>query len=255
MPSGRPDRVRAKEVSMSLRSRFNLWVGSLLAIGLIVTGFVSYSVLHRNAREHMVQTASLLMAAAEATRAYTTSFIKPQLDQRLEIEFLPQTVPAFAATETIISLKKQFPEFAYKEATLNPTNPRDRTSDWEADVVNLFRNDSTRKDIVGERMQGPVKALYIAKPIRVTSKSCLGCHSTAATAPPTMLKVYGEMNGFGWKQDEIIGAQIVSVPMSTADKGADESLAIIMGIMALFSVLVLATGNVLIGRHARPHVG
>jgi protein-histidine pros-kinase len=29
-----------------------------------------------------------------------------------------------------------------------------------------------------------------------------------------MIAIYGTANGFGWKPDEIVGAQIVSIPMS-----------------------------------------
>ena len=121
---------------MSLKIKFNIWMGAILAIAVAVSGTIVYGELHRSARAQAVETASLLMASAEATRVYTTEFIKPQLDKRLDIEFLPQSVPAFAATETVITLRKQFPELTYKEATLNPTNPRDRASDWEADLVN-----------------------------------------------------------------------------------------------------------------------
>lgn len=224
----------------------------MLAISIAGIGFVVYSELHRAARNHVIQTANLLMAAAEATRAYTTAFIKPHLDQRLEIEFLPQTVPAFAATETIIALRKEFPEFTYKEAVLNPTNPRDRTADWEADLVNTFRADAARTHIVGERTQGPIQALYFAKPIKISNPACLNCHSTAAAAPASMIKLYGEANGFGWKQDEIIGAQIVSVPLSIADKAADRTFAIIMGTLAILGLLVLGFGNLLIDRSAAP---
>ena len=233
---------------MRLRSRFNLWLGAVLALGVAAAGTVTYGLLHRDARDQVVQTASLLMAAAEATRSYTTEFIKPHLDQRLDVEFLPQTVPAFAATETIIALRKQFPEFTYKEAVLNPTNPRDRTSDWEADIVNIFRADTARTQIVGERSQGPIQALYFAKPIKISNPTCLTCHSTAATAPASMIKLYGEANGFGWKQDEIIGAQIVTVPLSFADKAADRTFAILLGAYVLLALLALGTGNLLLGK-------
>lgn len=240
---------------MTLRAKFNLWVGLVLALGVASSGYVTYGILHRNARTSAVQTANLLMATAEATRSYTTTFIKPHLDQRLEIEFLPQAVPAFAATEMIISLRRQFPEFTYKEATLNPTNPRDRTTDWEADVVNVFVADSTRNEIVGERMQGAAKALYLAKPIRIGNAACLKCHSVPSSAPPAMLKIYGDANGFGWKRDEIVGAQIVSVPLAAADRAAGESFAIIFGVIVVLALGVLATGNVLIRRSNTPPGG
>lgn len=233
---------------MSLRVKFNIWMAAVLGIGIAATGTLVYSALRHDARDQVVATASLLMGAAEATRSYTTVFIKPQLDRRLEIEFLPQTVPAFAATETIIALRKQFPEYTYKEATLNPTNPRDRTSDWEADIVNTFRADPARSQIVGERTQGPIQALYFAKPIKITNTACLSCHSTPSAAPASMIKLYGEANGFGWKQDEIIGAQIVSVPLSTADKAADRTFAILMGALVISALLTLGVGNLLLGK-------
>jgi protein-histidine pros-kinase len=235
---------------MSRRLKFNIFMVAILSMGLAAAGVFLHGVLHRDARDSAVQTANLLMAAAEATRSYTTAFIKPQLDQRLAIEFLPQTVPDFAATETIMALRKQFPEYTYKEATLNPTNPRDRTTDWEADIVNAFRSDPTLKEIVGERSQGPILALYTAKPIKIANPACLSCHSTPSAAPPSMIRLYGEANGFGWKQDEIIGAQVVSVPLSIAAKAADRTFGLVMGALVALALLALVAGNLLLGSSA-----
>jgi hypothetical protein len=233
---------------MSARLKFNLAMVAGLAVAIAIASWVVHGALQRDARAHVMQRANLLMAAAEATRAYTTKFIKPQLDQRLDVEFLPQTVPAFAATETVISLRKQFPEYTYKEATLNPTNPRNRTTDWEADIVHMFRSDPTRKEIVGERMQGPIAALYMAKPIRVTSPSCLSCHATPSSAPASLIKLYGEANGFGWKHDEIIGAQIVSVPVAVSDGTTTVTFWTIIGVMIAIALVALVIANVLFGR-------
>jgi protein-histidine pros-kinase len=233
---------------MSLRMKFNLAMCLILLIGISLAGVVIRDRLQAEARRNTAQTANLLMAAAEGIRSYTVAYIKPELDQRLAVEFLPQTVPAFAATEAIIALRKQFPEYSYKEATLNPTNLRDRTTDWEADIVNGFRADAGLKEISGERTQGPIQALYIAKPIKVGKDSCLSCHSTPSAAPPSMIRLYGEANGFGWKKDEIIGAQIVSVPLSVATKAADQLFLWIMAALVVLGLLVLAGGNLLLGR-------
>ena len=235
---------------MSARLKFNAGMIVSLAIGVAVGSWFVHDVLQREAREHVLQRANLLMAAADATRTYTTMHVKPHLDSRLDVEFLPQTVPAFAATETVMTMRKQFPEYSYKEATLNPTNPRDRTTDWEADIVQIFRNDPSRTEVVGERLQGPVPALYIAKPIKVTSPSCLTCHATAATAPPTMLKLYGEANGFGWKQDEIIGAQIVTVPVSASEQSNRAFYTIVAALIAI-SLIALVVGNLFFGRQTK----
>ena len=73
------------EIAVSLRLKLNIWMGACLALAIAVAGTLVHGVLHRSARDHAVETANLLMAVADATRAYTTQYIKPQLDQRLDI--------------------------------------------------------------------------------------------------------------------------------------------------------------------------
>jgi protein-histidine pros-kinase len=194
--------------------KFNLVLLGIFLLGFIVAGYVSHRVLQQNAREEILQNARLMMESALSSRTYTNTQIKPLLDTQLKYTFLPQTVPAYAATEQFNDLRKKHPDYGYKEATLNPTNPRDRASDWEADVVNTFRQTSDTKEMVGERDTPTGRALYLARPIQITNGACLVCHSTPEAAPRTMIDLYGTANGFGWKMNEVIGAQIVSVPMS-----------------------------------------
>ena len=163
---------------------------------------------------------------------------------QLQRVFLPQSVAAFAAIETINALRNKYPEYNYREAALNPTNPRDRAVDWEADIVHDFRNNRGKTEVIGERDTPNGKMMYLARPIQIKDKACLGCHSTPEEAPTTMVKLYGPTNGFGWKQDEIIGAQIVSVPMSLPIAKADRAFYTFMGslvgiFLALFIILNL----------------
>lgn len=118
-----------------------------------------------------------------------------------------------ADVEIFSTIRKCNPGYSYKEATLNPTNPRDRTADWEADVVRAFQNDRKLTEVVGERDGGRGRSLHLARPIRIVDAKCLVCHDTADRAPAPLIKTYGPDNGFGWKLDEVVGAQIVSVPM------------------------------------------
>ena len=123
-------------------------------------------------------------------------------------------MPAYAATEIFNKLHAKYPDFSYKEATLNPTNPRDRAVDWESDIVQKFRSDDKVTELIGERETPTGRMLYIARPITIKDPACLACHSIPSAAPASMIKIYGDNNGFGWKHMETIGAQVVSVPMS-----------------------------------------
>jgi HAMP domain-containing protein len=199
---------------MKLIWKFNLVLVGIFVLGLAITGYVSYNVLRANAREEVLQHARLMMEAALATRNYTASQVKPLLETQLKYAFLPQTVPAYAATEQFNELRKTHKDYAYKEATLNPTNPRDRASDWEADVVQIFRQTPETPEVVGERDTPTGRSLYLARPIQIKNPACLACHTTIDAAPKTMVDLYGGANGFGWKLNEVIGAQVVSVPMT-----------------------------------------
>jgi len=186
-----------------------------------------------------------MLDSATAVRTYTASEILPLLDQRVSSEFPPQSIPFYAATQNFLHLRERHPQYTYKEATLNPTNPRDRAADWEADIIQRFRNDPHAEDMVGERDTTLGKSLYLARPIR-TEPECLACHSTPAAAPRSMVARYGSDNGFGWQPNEIVGAQVVSVPFARATAHADQAFRAFMGsLMAVFAAVFLAL-NVLL---------
>jgi len=160
---------------------------------------ISRNLLDTNAQAQVIQNARIMMETAMAMRGYTVGQLKPLLAPLMEAEFLPQSVPAYSATEIFNALRENHPEYTYKEATLNPTNPRNRAVDWETDLVNEFRRDASRSEIVGERDTPLGPALYLSKPIRVGDEACLSCHTTPELAPQTMLAVYGREGGYGWQ--------------------------------------------------------
>lgn len=231
---------------MRLLIKLNLVLLTVFAIALAATAHISWTLLEKNARTEIVDTARLLMDAALATRSYTSKQINPLLDTQMKYTFLPQSVPAYSATEVFADLRTKHTEYAYKEATLNPTNPRDRATDWEADVVNQFRNGQAKDELIGERETPAGKSLYLARPIQITDPACLACHNTVAEAPKTMVELYGPANGFGWKVNEIIGAQIVSVPSTLPIQRASHTFKVFMMLLTLVLVVTFILINVML---------
>jgi len=227
---------------MRLVLKFNLVFLLTFGLGFVAAAWFSRALLQRSAREDVLQDARLILASAGASRAYTSKQVAPLLQRLGESEFFPQTVPAFGATEQFNALHDKFPDFSYKEATLNPTNLRDRAGDWEVDIVNLFRQYPERTEIIGERDTPSGPSLYLGKPITIEDPACLKCHSTVDAAPKAMLQKYGPANGFGWKLHETIGAQLVSVPMTLPMNRAHEAFLAFLGslggtFLAVFAVL------------------
>lgn len=214
---------------MRLLIKLNLILILVLGSGVAVAGYLARNFLLQSAREQVLQQARLMMGSAGAMRTYTTKQVGPLLEahQKQIDTFLAQTVPAYAATESFNYLRTDYPDYTYKEATLNPTNLRDRAVDWESDVIQTFRNHSDQKEFSGERDTPGGRALFLAKPI-VAIGPCRECHSTPREAPAAMLRIYGRDNGFDWKLGDTIGAQIISVPMSVPLGIADRAFRTLM---------------------------
>lgn len=239
---------------MRLLIKFSAIFALVFGLGLAAAGYLSYRFLQENAREQVIQQARLMMEAMFAARNYTTHQVAPLLStlQLHERSFLPQTVPAFAATESFGYLRKRYSDYEYKEATLNPTNLRDRAVDWEADVINTFRNHPERQELTGERQAATGPSLFFARPIKA-GPPCLTCHDRPRTAPASMIRRYSAANGFGWKDGEIVGAQIVSVPMSVPLRMAAQGFqALLVYLVIVFAISLAILDATLLFTIARP---
>jgi HAMP domain-containing protein len=235
---------------MRLLVKFNLILILVFGSGMAAAAYFARDFLEQTAHEQVLQQARLMMGSASAMRTYTSKQVGPLLQQhQAQVNtFLAQTVPAYAATEAFNYLHGDYPDYMYKEATLNPTNLRDRAVDWESDVIQIFRTHPEQKEFSGERDTPSGRALFLAKPI-VAGGPCLECHNTWRQAPVALVRIYGKNNGFDWKMGDTVGAQIISVPMSVplgiADRAFRSLMFSLVGV-SLATLLLLDLAIVLI---------
>jgi HAMP domain-containing protein len=238
--------------NFKLESKFNIFLAIIFATGLILSSSLLSQVLERNAELEISNRAKLIIQTMSSIRDYTTSNIQPLLNARLDTEpgFIPETVPAYSATEVFQKLRKNeaYRSFFYKEATLNPTNLRDKVDSFENTLVEKFRNEPATKELSGFRDLQGGRIFYIARPLAVSKDSCLRCHSTPDRAPKSQIATYGSENGFGWKLGEIIAAQVISVPAQEVLNNSQDALKIIMGVLLGVFAAILITINYLLRR-------
>ena len=163
--------------------------------------------------------------------------------------FHPQAVSFFAALKILAYLHESYPDYSYREAVLNPTNPSHLASDWERYVIDRFRSGAVQNEFVGTFETPSGASLFLAQPIRVDNVTCLECHSTPDKAPPEMVTLYGATHGFGWHMGEIVGAQIVSMPEALPIQMAEGSFrAFAISLVGAFAGIVLvANASIVIG--------
>ncbi len=246
---------------MGLRTKLNLLLLVVGALGAVLFATVSTPYLDKLAGEEVEQNARIMMASATGVRQYTSEEIAPLLvmmasatsvrqytseytseeiapllEEQIRKQFHPQAVSAYAAVKNFDVLHKQFPDYFYREPALNPTNPSDRATDWESDIIQDFRAHPSQSEDIRFRPTLKGLVMNLSRPIKADER-CLVCHDTPQKAPASMLARYGPNHGFGWKANEIIGAQIISVPMKLASERAMRIRLLFLGIY--FGVLVV----------------
>lgn len=233
--------------NLKLGFKLNLLLGMILLSLIVSIAIVLSMVLNKYAQEVIADRALMLMETMNSVRNYTSTQINPELATRLETEavFLPQTVPAYSAREVFEQLRndEKYSQFFYKEATLNPTNIRDKADSFETQIVKSFQNDLSQQQ-QGFRSIPGGDIFYIARPLKITKESCLRCHSDPQKAPKSLITSYGDGNGFGWKLNEIVGAQIISVPSSQVFQTASKLRYLVIGKIALFLLFAIIALNI-----------
>ena len=230
-----------------LGTKLNLILVSILIGSITASGIFLSSILETKIEQEVADKAFLIIETMNSVRNYTSSQVKPELASRLATEayFLPETVPAYSAREVFEGLRQQpkYQNFLYKEATLNPTNPRDQADQFEIAIIQQFRNNQQLKEQTGFRTVDKEKIYYIARPLAIKKASCLQCHDTPAKAPVNLVSTYGSENGFGWKLNEIVASQIVSVPASDVYTAARKLKLMVLGIVGGILLIAIALIN------------
>lgn len=238
--------------NFKLANKFNLLLALVFIGSVLVSGFILSNLLQQRAQEEVTSKANALLETMSSVRDYTTVNIIPLLEPKLATSqtFIPETVAAFSAIKVFENLRKneKYRDFFYKEATLDPTNLRDKADSFETDIVNSFRKESATKEISGFRDLPIGNAFYIARPLAVEEQSCLQCHSTPEAAPKSQIAAYGTQNGFGWQLHQIVATQIIYVPASKVFARAWRSWLYIMGMLVGIFAIVVLVMNLLLKR-------
>ncbi|MEH2353614.1 Tll0287-like domain-containing protein [Nostoc sp.] len=229
--------------NLKIGAKFNLLLILVFIISILGSGVALSSVLQGRAQNEVSSQAQILIQMVNAVRDYTQNRIAPLLEPRLDTNptFLPEVVPTFSSKEVFENFRKkpEFKNFFHKDATLNPTNLADKADNFETQLVERFRNEPNTLEITGFRKLSEGEVFYIAQPLRITQAKCLRCHSTPDQAPKSQLLNYGSENGFGWQLNQIVSAQIISVPSQDIFANAKQTWILIMGLLiAIFAIVV-----------------
>jgi len=225
---------------LKLGQKFTLFLTLIFLGGILLSSVFLSRAMQQRAEGEVIAQAKILTQTMNSVRNYTSENVRPLLEYQLQTkeEFVAETVPAYSAREVFESFRQSpgHENFFYKEATLDPTNPRDLATDFEVDLVNQFKADDSLSVLSGYRNIEGEKLFYSARPLRVNSESCLECHGRPADAPASQLTTYGSQNGFNWPLNGVVAAQTIYIPagevFSRGEQYRNLSISIFVGIFA-----------------------
>lgn len=227
--------------TMKLGQKFTLMLMAVFLGGILMSGIALSRILNHTAQAELTGKALMLMETMNSVRQYTIDEVRPRLPED-SAEFLPETVPSYSAHWVFETLQKNsdYQDFFYKEAVIDPTNPKDKADDFEVRLINSFQRAGSPADLEGFRSSPAGQLYYIARPIEIKQEACLTCHSTPDRAPKSMIQKYGDDHGFGWELNEVVGTQMISVPAQTVINTARRSLVIILAVFTtLFAIAII----------------
>ncbi|MDJ0570831.1 MAG: response regulator [Pleurocapsa sp. MO_192.B19] len=237
---------------LKLSTKFNALLLLIFIIGSLVSGMALSAAMRNRAKAEVAARADNLIQVMNSVRSYTNDNIKPLLSERLnsESEFIPETVPAYSARE-VFEKFRQLPNhenFLYKEATINPTNPRDQADEFETQLIQEFRENPDLTEKTGYDNAPGNKIFYVARPLKITKTSCLQCHGNPQDAPKSLINTYGAINGFGWKLGEVVAAQTIYIPARDVFARGHQSWLLAIAIFISIFTIVIFLINLLLKR-------
>ena len=242
---------------LKLGNQFTLLLTLIFIGGIILSGITLSLAMQRKAEDEVMAKAEILTQTMNAVRSYTSDRVAPLLQNQLATSpnFISETVPAYSAREVFENFREQpeYKDFFYKEATLDPTNLRDKADEFEAELVKEFRAQPDLTKLSGYRNLAGVEQFFTARPLKVTAASCLQCHSTPEAAPKSQIADFGADHGFGWQLNDIVAAQTIYVPSNEVFAKGNQYLVLTMGIfVSIFAMLSLLINRLLKRRVIRP---
>lgn len=235
---------------LKLGTKFTLLLILVFLSGIVLSGVTLSSAMQRKAEDEVTAKAEILTHTMNSVREYTSNNVVPLLKDRLETspKFIGEVVPAFTARKVFEKFRErpEYSSFFYKEASLNPTNLKDRADEFETKLLEQFRTQPNLPQLSGYQAKEGKNLFFIARPLVVKQASCLQCHSTPEAAPKSMIAAYGDKNGFGWKLHDVFAAQTLYLPADDIIARGHKYLALVMGIFAtIFALVVLLINGLL----------
>jgi signal transduction histidine kinase len=220
--------------------KFILLLVLIHIVVLPVLSFITYYIVKANAVDDAYTTARIYLSAMSGVKHYVSEELRPFFYQALPGRFIVEGMSrSFAASHVAARVEQEMQNYIYKNASLNPRNPRNRADDFEMRIIKRFIAEEGLKEWKGYVTKGDEHFYVVAWPGQRFTSDCLLCHSDPAIAPHELVERYGTEAGFHMKPGELADATLVYIPIGVPIAAARNVVLIFIGLYGLFGTAIL----------------
>jgi len=165
--------------------------------------------------------AELALAFDVAIRDYAAESIRPAMAARIPAdEFVVEAMStSYIARNVFEKVNVRFEDYFIKFSSENPRNPKNLAGADERAMLAYFREHPQAEDWHGIRRlrtkdSEETQEYYVrSRPMRI-GKACLQCHGRPEHSPKSLLARYGSQSGFGYREGDLAGMDVIGIPMS-----------------------------------------
>ena len=238
---------------LSIRKRIIVVLVSGYVVTLIIATIAGYFVLKADTIRESKEKATILLVSMKATRTYLKEILRPKLQKILPDKFILEGMSStYMSIHTAKFVRKENPDYIYRNVSLNPLNKDNLADSNEKDIINqIFKKGKKRFE--GIIRKENKKYYVIAIPIICDSKKCLKCHGNPSDTYPELKIRYGTQSGYGYKVGEVVGGLFTYVPTEVPVKQAiKQFIMFIVGFSISFFAILFIIDRVLVNTVVKP---
>lgn len=228
-------------LEMSPKKRFTLLLITIYAVSLALMTVVTYLVVRENAIRDAAVAGRLYLAAFGAVKHYIAEELRPVFYKEFPGRFIVQGMSrSYAASRVAMRVQRELPNYQYKNASLNATNPLNEADEFEKDIITLFAGNRSVREWQGFRKKGDAQFYSMAVAGDPFTGDCLKCHGNPDDAPAELRARYGTIRGFNARAGDLLDATFVYIPIGVPLADARKIVQVFIGIYLLFGTAILS---------------
>ncbi len=239
-----PTALSEQTAKGSISRRFNLSLLAVYLLSILVCAPSIYIYTRQTVYAQANTQLGLMVDMVKAIKDYIAKDMRPFFVK--EGLFHSAGISGIVAVSRVAqNFKELQANYSIRNVSDNPLNPANKPEPLENDLLLRFRANKTLTELKVDGIIEGQRMLVRTSPI-VSAKGCLNCHGDPKTTPEQITKEYGTHSGYHYREGDIVGLDLVGVPMADVDAIALQRSATAVGLLTILFGAIFITINLLV---------